>query len=79
MVSGLREGMAAGWSLGALLQLGLEGLDEFVLLLQLFTQSTKASQTKEINNICLCNCVKYIECIEVSFKALSMLPYFLKP
>lgn len=37
--------MTAGWSLGALLQFGLEGFDDFVFLLQLFPQSAKAHKT----------------------------------
>lgn len=38
LVGGLRQSLAAGWGLGTLLQLRVQGLDDFVFVLKLLTQ-----------------------------------------
>lgn len=48
MVGGLREGVAAGRGLGTLLQFGVEGLYDFIFLLQLLTQPACAHRDKTL-------------------------------
>lgn len=46
MVSGLREGVAAGRGFWMLLQFGVKRLNEFIFLLQFLAQPARAHRTR---------------------------------